>query len=758
MTEIEDDLDASVAAFTYDHDQEVSIAKAADDHAGEDSFEHPIAGFALIPSAQEVGPDASISGLLGMEKDGPDTSMAKMAPISSPEVAPVSSPAMQNYAPDIDMSTAGAAVISGAQEVDAYASIAGVMPSVTAGAVISDAQECDPDASIAGVMPSVTAGVAVVSGAQEYDPDTSIAGVVPSVTAGVAVVSGAHECDPDTSIARVVPSVDAQKDNPEPSMAVFAPRPDVQEDSPYAFITGLRQSPDLQDAPASTKIAVNDAVVCDGLGVGRLMDRWQPTSFLDQNTSCEVGGANPCDGSSPWGNWAAKPGPSIDAGKWQADTAATLDHARNLVQHALSVHQENSRTKEGATHKNISQTAAVQHTIRKKIGATRGMVRGITDHIDIVDDEMQQLGQCLFVLQRAHRSKWSLLNICERRLELRALRPLQELVSDRTQLALEHERQTLIEARQELADQIEACKEMLTGLEDLKGELMLDMSHKRHGQRIDQACLSSRAQKPIGKSPEIAKERMVLPRVNAVAHYDLPPSPKSAERGSGDRQEGGRSAAAQALLFKALKMEEDARRLRKVSDVAMLQTKLECTGASKQTAAALAERSSTIAEFRQRLEAQLQETHQAIVATEKSMAETQRQMYAHEQPLRILDSQFVLRAGRTSREGIRDPVTEEMEAHLDSVKQSVQALQEKWEASKEVLQQLNISKACLAEDLRCKVAAQKLEDACLRVTPRKSMELDRADPRGGRVGDRCASAGRSRGCTSPSWHSPFASY
>merc|ERR1719412_3158347 len=101
-----------------------------------------------------------------------------------------------------------------------------------------------------------------------------------------------------------------------------------------------------------------------------------------------------------------------------------------------------------------ANTTVVNHTIKKKIVGTEDMIKAIEDRVESVEDTIRQVGECLFQLQRAHRSKWAPLNVCERRLELRDKRPLQELIRDHCQEGLEHERQTLIEARQELADQV----------------------------------------------------------------------------------------------------------------------------------------------------------------------------------------------------------------------------------------------------------------------------------------------------------------
>merc|ERR1712232_395900 len=113
-----------------------------------------------------------------------------------------------------------------------------------------------------------------------------------------------------------------------------------------------------------------------------------------------------------------------------------------------------------------------------------------------------------------------------------------------------------------------------------------------------------------------------------------------------------------------------------------------------------------------------------------SLAKTKKQLDAHEAPLRTLDRQFAMRDKRSSTG--QDNVQGDLESHLESVKKSVSSLAAKWQSSKEILDQLRAAKQQMLHDCRCKTAALKIDDACMKVTPRKAIELDRNDPRGGR--------------------------
>jgi hypothetical protein len=433
------------------------------------------------------------------------------------------------------------------------------------------------------------------------------------------------------------------------------------------------------------------------------------------------------------GDWAKSESPKRIVGKpqhiaqWEANTHDHLNHAKMLIQKASVHHQENDRHIHSSHKRGKSQSGAVHTMIKKKMSITNDLIKALEDRHESVEDTIRQVGECLFQLQRAHRSKWAPLNVCERRLELRDTRPLQELVRDHTQEALEHERQTLIESRQELSDQVASCKAALIDLDKLKMDVIEDLSHKRHGLRIDRTCLNPT--KPVGASQQ---DRIVLPALGEVANYAMPPSPKDSVAGSGPQHEESRQLDTKSLLQKAVRMEEEAMKLCNESDAIMLQTKRECQRASTQAQTSIARRADETDDLKRKLEAQMREIDEAIAQTEMSMGRTKKKLENQEMPLKALDTQFSLRGGRTAPEGIRDVVQEEMEGHLETVKKNVKILTAKFQNTKSLLENLKESRAQLTEDYRNKLLALKIEDACLKVTPRKAMELDRMDPRGGR--------------------------
>mmetsp|Transcript_17825 Transcript_17825/g.39080 ORF Transcript_17825/g.39080 Transcript_17825/m.39080 type:complete len:598 (-) Transcript_17825:78-1871(-) len=413
---------------------------------------------------------------------------------------------------------------------------------------------------------------------------------------------------------------------------------------------------------------------------------------------------------------------------WHQKTLAGLNHAKALTRHALRNVMDNESLAPVKTLKaKGTEKEKVHNMIRKKIGVTEDIVRSLEDRMESVEDTIRQIGECLFSLQRAHRSKWAPLNVCERRLELRESRPLQELVRDHCQEALEHERQCLIEARQEIADQMENCKTMLVNLDSMRDQLVDDLQHKRHALRIDRSCLG-----PLKVVHVRAQDRLVLPQLQDVANYGAPPSPQGAEVGTGGEHEDSRQADSNQLIANAMRLEEDAIRLCNESDAIMLHTKRETQRACMEAQKAVTRRADETNALRRKLEAQMMETDQMVSHTEMSLAKMKKKLDAHDAPLRVLDKQFAMRGKRTTREGIRDPVHEEMETHLHSLKKSVTLISGKCRNTGDVLDQLKASKQQLQEDYRAKLAAQRIEEQVVKMTPRKAIELDRMDPRSGR--------------------------
>lgn len=430
--------------------------------------------------------------------------------------------------------------------------------------------------------------------------------------------------------------------------------------------------------------------------------------------------------SSPW-KVKEKPIQPANANDWMDSTHQKLNMAKALIRDAQFQTSKNDLAGRGAMRRQQEAGGRLDIQIKNKLLTTADLSQTLVDRINAIEDSIRQLGACLFGLQRAYRSKWAQLNVCERRMELRDGRPLQELVRDNLQAALENERQVLIEARQELNDHITGTKQMLTALEAMKGELIEDLQHKRHAMRIDRGCMLP--DKPTRK----AADRIFLPSLPEITNYTLPPAPKDQAPGTGMQNEEDRCGETMARITRAIRLEENVMGMIAENDACVRHCNSECKAANAKVCWCMDGSNHQTEHLKEALMEQMRQVDATIAEAERSLARTKKKLESHNQPLRCLNKQFALRDRRTDREHIRDPVTDNMEVHLESVKKSVKELTSKWQGTKNVLDHLKASKAQMAEDLKMKNIALKIDDQCRKVTPKKAIEHDALDPCSGRV-------------------------
>jgi len=405
---------------------------------------------------------------------------------------------------------------------------------------------------------------------------------------------------------------------------------------------------------------------------------------------------------------------------WVSKTMDNVGLAKSLMMKAKDQMAKNG---EDVSYSASKKACQVQHHIKKKMGVTSDITKALEDRIESTEDTIRQVGECLFQLQRAQRAKWAPLNVCERRLELRESRPVQELVKDHLVEALEHERQTIVEARHELADQIESAKEMLTSLDAFKNDLVEELQAMRHALRVDRSAFIPAIKPDLAAGKSRTTDRNVLPKLFDVAHYARPQTPKNGE------SDEGKQAHARTLIQRVVQLQENGIRLCNACDAAMLNTKRECDKASEKTLASMNKRIAETSQLKSHLESQVAETDSAIVNLERSLYKTKQELHAHKE---LYKKQLLLLEQQSKLEGMHNMVGDPLLKQVQKAKAAVEGLTARADESKELLDSLRKARQGLVDDLKNKSQALKIEDSVLKTTARKAIELDRSDPRGGR--------------------------
>lgn len=183
---------------------------------------------------------------------------------------------------------------------------------------------------------------------------------------------------------------------------------------------------------------------------------------------------------------------------WAASTKTMLGKAKSLRQAAegelakttVDWH-EGKQKSEAMGNKNQSQ-------LRKKIDTTHSIARSLWDRTTGTEDTIRHVGHSIFQLNRAQQATSTPLDVITKCIELRKARPLQELVYDHFQKALEEEQAALQFSQKAYQERVDISRGILQELEEAKGLLRSDMLQKRQASRYTPAP---------GQAPGQATER-----------------------------------------------------------------------------------------------------------------------------------------------------------------------------------------------------------------------------------------------------------
>lgn len=125
------------------------------------------------------------------------------------------------------------------------------------------------------------------------------------------------------------------------------------------------------------------------------------------------------------------------------------------------------------------------------------------------------------------------------------------------------------------------------------------------------------------------------------------------------------------------------------------------------------------------VENQLTETDSALYAMQLTYDRAKRELRAHQEPLKAaINQQLLARRGRKdTAEGSKDDMTllveKEMKDVTDRMQTQVDDLDGKVRATRDLLDQLKVSRAALKDDLRNKLQCHKIDASCLQMTYKK---------------------------------------
>jgi len=395
--------------------------------------------------------------------------------------------------------------------------------------------------------------------------------------------------------------------------------------------------------------------------------------------------------------------------KWKMVTAATLQDARSLTRDMWKQLQEQgevegnnpaplsrvtgrSMKQGGGKPRPLDQSALVVGpqavvALHAGIDECRRVEKGLHQVIE-------QVRECHLRAQHAQRARWSAIKVNEWRWELRTRRPEQEKFDDHLQQALHEENTTLHAARKELGELVAEVAQMQEALESARKRVvrrltMNQLPNTALCKHKDWGLFSATSQEGETNRPETPKKAQATgqdPGGEPGSPSSVPSSPQGGLGSSPSSPSGVARLENQeellshaAALSKAagpdkLGLEQPTSLISRV-DAAIPRCEKACEKAMAAVSSSLGKRTEETRQIRAELEGQLDEMTQAIKAAETSIFRSQARH-------------------TTANDGV---------------------VSGKAAGTEGMLAKLREAKNVLEEEIRCKMAAYKIDDQCRRL-------------------------------------------
>lgn len=395
--------------------------------------------------------------------------------------------------------------------------------------------------------------------------------------------------------------------------------------------------------------------------------------------------------------------------EWHGHSTMNMTHATNAHLKANQTCDISRRTHEDCLNENLNAYNDLHNSLQCKVKASQNLIQTLENRARSVQKTIDTTKHSLAKLEAARRAKDGPLQLCTWRMEQRDKRPLQELVRDNAELALEEERHQLLDCQRRLTDSEKRTKQTILNLEDVLKELHADISDKKQALNIDDTCLRT-----THRQWQTAVDR----GVPGSFGMSMPLTQRSSCHKKTSAEESGRNEYDRHSIGSqhnqmALRKEQDAQELQNDNQRLIDHTQKVADQAAARSEARLQDRVNENQKMRRRLEDQLRETNDKIEHTKATMSQTKSEIKALEEPMSLVSARDCARKQRALREQILDPVSTMLEDHKLSLLRTNESLRNQRQQEKHTLQELIQNRDRLRDDLRDKTAALHIDLNCL---------------------------------------------
>mmetsp|Transcript_62754 Transcript_62754/g.119170 ORF Transcript_62754/g.119170 Transcript_62754/m.119170 type:complete len:453 (-) Transcript_62754:75-1433(-) len=399
--------------------------------------------------------------------------------------------------------------------------------------------------------------------------------------------------------------------------------------------------------------------------------------------------------------------------EWHYSANSLMSTAYGTQVKALKQSEMSKKAHQDTHNENLAMYQDLHGSLEGKVKTSQRLIEKLDRRNKSVADSIKQSKTSLQQLQMAYHAKNAPIALCAWRMEQRQKRPLREHVRDQVEIALDHERATLIDCQRKLADAMNQTKNMIAVLESKSEELRADIDQKSQALSVDELCLrtthrSWQSTTDRGPPSENSSANPVSPRMMMTHRTGATAIAEESNRNELRRQQDARR-----MNKNAVGREDAARALRENNDRLISRCAKEAKDALARSTAALEQRVSEVSQMKKRLENEVRETKQKIDHTKGTISETQSQICAIEEPIQLCSTHASWRKQRSDREQIRDPVDTRLEIQKQQLMRATEELRAHRSEEKAILTQLQNDLEQLMEDLKDKTLALNIDVSCM---------------------------------------------
>jgi len=397
--------------------------------------------------------------------------------------------------------------------------------------------------------------------------------------------------------------------------------------------------------------------------------------------------------------------------EWHQHAGFNMTQAQ--VSHKKAHHQNDRsrRAHEDTVMDNVSAYNELSASIDQKVKNSQRLLDKLHRRAGSLETSIGSSKQSLQQLEAALRAKEPPLQLCMWRMEQREKRPLREQVRDISEVALESEKQNLIDTQRKLAECIKRTKGTIADLEDKLQEVRHDIDQKKQALSIDEMVQRNTQrsfQTVLDRTPPPERSGGMSPMGGTYRS-----SANNAPMHESSRNEINRHKEADRLNLSAGDREDVAKAMREDAAKLVAKCQKQADDASRKTERAMQERVNENQQVRRRLEEEVKETIAKIEHTKVTMSETRYQMKALEEPMDLTATCASWRKQRATKEHITDPVSTKLQEHQMFVVRAHQDLKGHHATEKTNLHDLKERLQHLKDDLRDKTASLHIDLNCL---------------------------------------------